>query len=633
MSRNTALVASLALFRSLYQSKKGDILSIVSLYILSAVKKVSPDKFTEEQIATWLDTYFNIVVPGAVIKQALIKNQDLYKWTKSGYELQKIANDVDVSSFEDEVNDSAAKCEKIIDSFYDYVSTNRGGKDITETEKGKLRESFLSYVMDKDNTDVNSPTTKVIAQYIIENESNDQFIELINNIREGLIIYEGMKYEDACNEHSWKKDTVLFLDVQYLFSAFGFNSNYCKSCFDEFYRLVELINSSIPVRPGGKKRITLSYFQETKDVIDKFFTKAQRIKNGSDSYSPESEAMTKIVNQCEDDSAVLLLKAKFYEFLRTKHIEICQDHPDLLDNKDYLFETDLLEKKIEKEFLKEDVDDAKKLIPIADYVNIFRQGKTTKKWEDCGYFFVSDSNISTQLSSMLRANDEQAATPVFLKMDWFTQKMWLVTNQPIVNDNSVTFNVLYRAKLLVSILCQDSVTKAYKQLQEKDEKDSTLKAFYQELRASDYSVDSTNADNVRQRLELASGDALQIFLDAKKRAEEKDVLQQKQINELTKQIHSRDIDDEVNEIFQRKYGLWLDHYRPVSFFVAAILILVMFLLFANKMLVCGFIIGAIALLVAISSFLNITKRFISQKREQIVKNIRKECKTNQQSTI
>ena len=615
---NKELVASLALFKTLYKSKKGNVLSIIALYMVSLMRKYKDKElFQDKELKDLLQENYRINIPAAVIQKTCTDNQTIFRWTRKGYALQRNIQDAEVDAFEKDIEDSCEKCEKLIADFLAYVAGERKCNVEDLEDKKVLKDAFLDYIKDKDNLDIECPTCKLISQYIIEHDDDTDFLALIDSIREGLIIYDGMRYTDPSNERTWKTETTFVLDVQYLFSSFDFNSSFHKDCFDDFYQLVKFINDGVPYKAGRNKRISLCYFPETRTTIEKFFCAAEKIKLGEIRLELDNEAMAKIVNQCEDDYGVKLLKHKFWDSLKSKGITEC-DAPDLIQNKDYLFETDNLNKLVEDEFPSDEREQARDLFRFADYINILRKGKTVSKWEDCGYVFLSDSNIAKKVSKFLKRNDGQAHTPVFQKMEWFTQKLWFASKQPVIDDKMLSsFSVLNRAKNIVSSLCRESVAKAYKEYLSENCSNNVLEDFYHELRSEDYSFESVNKATVRKKISLSENDAMQMFLDAKKRQEDEKKEREEKINTLKNQLDSERADNTTKSAFDKKYGLWFNHYLGVTVFVGAIFVLIAALVMSFRLYSLGVILLVLSCIIIVSNWIPFIVNFRNNYRQKL----------------
>lgn len=615
---NRELVASLALFKTLYKSKKGNVLSIIALYIVSLMRKYKEKGlFQDKELKDLLQENYQINIPSAVIQKTCTDNQTIFRWTSKGYTLQNNFQVAEVDDFEKDIEDSSEKCEKLIADFHTYVAKERKCSVDDLEDKKILKDAFLDYIKDKDVLDIESPTCKLISQYIIEHDDDIEFIGLLDSIREGLVIYDGMRYADPSNERIWKTETTFILDVQYLFSSFGFNSSYHKGCFDDFYQLVKFINDGVPYKAGRNKRISLRYFPETKTAIENFFRAAEKIKLGEFRLELDNEAMAKIVNKCNDEYDVKLLKHKFWDSIKSKGITEC-DAPDIFQNKDYLFETEDLDKLVNDEFPIDEREQARDLFRFADYINILRKGKTVPKWEDCGYVFLSDCNLTNKVSRFLKRNDRQAITPVFQKMEWFTQKLWFASKQPVVDDKNLSsFSVLNRAKNIVSSLCKESVAKAYKEYLSENCSNGVLEEFYQELRNEDYSFESVNKTSVRKKICLSEHDAMQVFLDAKKRQEEEKRLREEKISHLLSQLEMERADNTTKSVFEKKYGLWFDHYLEVTIFVGAIFVLIAALVISFKFNLLGVILLVLSSIIIASNWIPFVTSFRNNYRQKL----------------
>lgn len=621
---NKELVASLALFKTLYKSKKGNVLSIIALYIVSILRKhKEKDTFMDSDIKNYLKGAYNIDIPAAVIQKTCIENQVIFRMSKKGCSLQRNFQDAEVDMFESDIEASSQKCDNLISAFYSFVATERKCTVQELEDKIQLKRAFLNYVKDQDNYDIESPTCKLISQYVIEND-DEETTNLLDDIREGLIIYDGMRYADPSNERTWKCETTFVLDVQYLFSSFGLNSSYHKECFEDFYNLVKFINDGVPYKAGRNQRITLCYFPETTLLVNKFFKAAERIKLGEERLDPGNEAMTKIVGQCSDEYSVKLLKHKFIEHLKLMGINECNT-PDLIDGKQFLFETGDLNKLVDKEFEEDERDQARDLFKFADYINIWRRGKTSNKWEDCGYVFLSDSSLTNKVSKFLKRNDNQAITPVFQRMEWFTQKLWFASRRPLIGDKSIaSFSVINRAKNIVSSLCKESVTKAYKEYKSCNASNIVLEEFYNEIRSEDYSFENVNKSNVRGKISISQQDALLVFLDAKKRREENDRLQREKIAALEAEISKMKQEREVEARFNSRYGWWFNNITILSIIVGVIMFMASGLFIIVDLYSIAVLLNAFACLLVCSNWLPIVKSFKNKKKEMLLDKIRKE---------
>ena len=343
---NNDLNSALALFQSLFKAQKGDIYTIVERFILVGVKSRGLMSFTKEDIVELLKDSFNIDLPFSVIQKCINTHQEVFKYTREKY--------VVINPMDEEIDKIISEMDEI-ELYKDSISKElicfveeKVNSELSEDEKQTVSRLFFDFVIDKDR--IESQEQKLlITQFIIQKEKDERFQRYLNSIKEGMVIYKGIRYSESPNDTSWENETDFFLDQEYLFSAFGMNGAFYEKCFYEFYGFVEEINNASYVR-GGRKRIRLFYFSETKNEIAAYFAQAVRIRRMQERYSYPKDAMDTILNNCKEDVDVERYKTKFYRRLKELKIEEYLEDIDLRKNQDYLLENDCFEKEKEKHF-------------------------------------------------------------------------------------------------------------------------------------------------------------------------------------------------------------------------------------------------------------------------------------------
>lgn len=489
---NSDFNAALALFQSLYRSHKGDIFTVIERFILAGVKSQHLSTVTVASVSELLQTQFHIDIPNSII-QHCIQNQDIFHYKKGEY-LVVAQSEEETDELLKELEEIDKQNENIISGLYEEIE-HRHLVTLTDGEKENIREVFFDFVKDRDK----EPEYKYfidINQYIVKHEKNSTFQKALDAIKEGMIIYHGIRYSETSNAATWKEDTVFFLDMEYLFNACGMNGTFYEECFYDFYNLVKEINDGSPVH-NGIPRIQLKYFTRTKENIDRFFNVAARIKSGEESLYKDNEAMKNILNNSPDEIGVLQNKAQFFKKLNDLGIKEYTKEINLDKNKDFIFDTSSLSLKIDAEFSGEEKEDIAEYLLFADYINILRGGKKSPRLEKCGFIFLSESNLSTRFSKFLRDNDTDARTFVICRMNLFTEDMWFKLRKGIVNQGSIaTLKVISKAKSIVSGLLSDSVTSNYKKIIEESKDPEEKKILYAELRGKRHTPENVTADSI-----------------------------------------------------------------------------------------------------------------------------------------
>ena len=203
-------------------------------------------------------------------------------------------------------------------------------------------------------------------------------------------------------------------------------------------------------------------------------------------------------------------------------------------------------------------------------------------------------------------------------MEWFTQKLWFASKQPVVDDKNLSsFSVLNRAKNIVSSLCKESVAKAYKEFLSKNCSDKVLEEFYQEMRNEDYSFESVNKTSVRKKIRLTENDAMQVFIDAKKRQEEEKRLREEKIGNLENQLEMERVDSITKSTFEEKYGLWFNHYMAVTLFVGVIFVLIAALVISFKFYLLGVTLLVLSSIIIASNWIPFVTSFRDKYRQKL----------------
>lgn len=512
---NTDLNSALALFQSLYKTQKGNIYTIIERFILVGVKSKGLLSFTNEEIVTLLKETFNIEIPFTIIKKCINYHQEVFKYSHDKYVVLK-PNNEEIDSIINEMKRIEGYKVTVIEELVRFLEEYKK-ITVTDNEKKRLSQTFFNFIVDKEQVNENEYRL-YITEFIIRKEKDENFQEFINSMKEGMIIYRGIRYSDSPNDSSWDYETDFFLDVEYLFSAFGLNGLFYEKCFMEFHSLVQEVNRASKMR-GGRNRIRLYYFPCTKDDVDRYFAQAARIRRMDERYTYPQVAMDKILSECSDEIKVGYYKAKFFQKLKELNIEEYKEEIDLAKNKNYLLESSDFDLAKNKYFAEDEIDEVNDYIQIADYINIMRQGKRSNSLEKCKCMFLSEGNLSNQLSRFIRDFYSEEKPLLITRMSAFTELLWFKLKKGVVKtDGDVTFSVVNKAKTIVSGLVHEQLKMQYDEVTNSGEDDETKKAYYADLRDKRYSPEKIDSNTVADDIAFI-GNAN--YLEEFKRSQEK----------------------------------------------------------------------------------------------------------------
>lgn len=469
-------------------------------FIFAVVDEEHLSTFTVERIDELLRNHFHIEIPSATIRSCLIRAKEKFKYTRG--EFVVIAKIEVLDSIRESFDTYSKTCEDVLSEIRSLIERQEM-VILTGSQIEELRAVVYDYIIDENNGIANYKYSPYILEYFVRNENDQNFCVSMNAAKEGLLIYKGLQYSSQTTGLTWKSPTTFYLDMEYLFWAFGFNDEYDKQYFMDFYNLIQEINEGTP-KHNGKPLIQIRYFNETKDEIDRYFYKASLIKQHKELPNLSSPAMCKICNECKDEIEVMKYKARFYTHLNRLGITVERKTIDITQHKDKLFETPELIDELEREFQGEDLEEAKNLIKIADYISILRNGHVqSTRLEDCKYVFLSNTNLTNKVSKILHSRDSNAKLFVFTRMGLFTDLMWYKAQKGLIsNQHMPSFDIIGRAKNIMSTLIHTKICDAYENLKkEKDSKDELI-AMYSSFRDFDYRPEAINSSNVDSNVDF-----------------------------------------------------------------------------------------------------------------------------------
>jgi len=285
------LLASVALFSELYNNESyTSVADILGEFIKGVV--ITENKWTinSTELTHLLEKVYEFKIPESVVRTTVRNRLKDIVTTVNGHYIfdNKIATGFEKIS---EEYNSILKIQKnIVEGLIKFIETKEI-EPISENERNLITENFNKYLLDNGVSDKYS---KLISAFVIKNQNNQIFTDNLNLIREGVILYQGIRYTADINElGKWNTELTIFLSTEHLFNSLGFNGILFQQIFDDFYKLVYEINLSNKNK-YGEKLIQLKYLDETKDEVNAFFQTAELIHKGTFALDPSKPAMKSI---------------------------------------------------------------------------------------------------------------------------------------------------------------------------------------------------------------------------------------------------------------------------------------------------------------------------------------------------
>lgn len=558
--QDSKLLASVVLFRELYDEDK-DIYDVIGALLKAAMTFEKKWAFNVTEAAQLLETTFGFNVPEAVVGTTLrnrLKNKENLLTLENGvYSLitDNLDNSLQLSSNLKKTQESQSR---IFQGLVSYV-VEHSPTPIEESEHEAIIHDFSSYLLDDDMSDKYSG---LISSYIIEKQNQPGFKDNLNAVREGFVLYNGMRYTSDLNDlGTWKTDLIIYLDTEHLFNAGGYNGELFKQLFDDFFELVRDINSS------GKKYIELKYFQESKEEIENFFYVAELIFERKITLDPSKSAMLFILEGSNSKSNILEKKALLYSELERKKIYL-EDKEDFYDEPQYVIEGPSIIEDLKDQATKNrrpfDEDKCNHLLKLFTKINVLRKGENSKSLEKIGHILMSGKSYTHYLAFNPLIKKEDRDIPLATDVDFLTNRFWFKLRKGLGNHKFLprSLDVVAKAQVVLSSQINHSVSEKYDALKKElsEGKITRVDAEYinHELRSKTTTPEEITPENIESKLAFLSHDDFETHIREKSklelRAEEGDIAKQR----------LADIERDKDQIKMRNLLFWAKFERTAS---------------------------------------------------------------------
>lgn len=513
-------VASWALLRKLYDNGSKDMYLIISDFIRYTIYKESMREFDLFTLTQRVNHVFSIKLIDAVVKRALKKlnlicENGIFKCNPFDYQ--------DMVSFTSAITETTAISNEMLNRLAKYVENEKGTVLNTE-ERENLMKAFNLFMLDKREK---SDYAEYIAKFIVVSSGDDVLKKQLNSIKEGIVLYSGLNYNASTDNASkrWGDDFTVFLDTEVLFHMAGFNGGTYKQLFDDFFGMINEINSD-SINKTGKKKIKLSFFEHTQTEIDNFFQKAEEIVKGTVSLIPSVTAMYAITKGCRSASDVADRKVAFETLMKTHGITIDDKLEGYYTSEDIRYniennETIEMFMKLLPKAHRKDIENS--LVSLS-HIFVLRKGKRETSFEKGKYILLTDNYITRQIAwddSIKQLSGNVLCTDLY----YFTDRLWCRLGKTFgLNSSPKAYDVISRAQIFLSSRINSTITEEYEELLAKYknkeiDKDHVL-AVLSELRSRVMNPEDIQTEsNVDAAMEAISGHSIEFYIQEKERKE------------------------------------------------------------------------------------------------------------------
>lgn len=499
MAKNytTSILASYVTYKEL--SNHGNYKSpyqILAEFIKYIVYEESLYAFSIGEIKSRIENEFEFYLPDAVLKSALRKIDFITCDTVGNYCVngEKIRVDEALKNYRNLAENTEIN---VVEQLVSFIETTKNYK-LNNKEKKELMKDFVSYLIDESN---GNKYQEEISAFIITKSDDRKITEYMNSVREGAILYTGLNY-NIDEIGSLKRDLTLYLDMEVLFDIYGYNGEVYQSL------ALDLIKLSKDSTMKDKK-VRLRYFEETKEEIDLFFTKAEDIVKRK-AVLKDNVAMKAITNGCQDVSDIIDRKADFYTKLQFVY-GIIQD-----DRDSYYYKSDAAAN-LEWTFKEDEKKDSEVqfAVKIISHINKLRNNQTFYEYTETGAIFITETRKVQEYSKKMvelisnEINSEKKIAGYAISMGMITNILWYKLSKGFGNnDFPQNINSVLKAKIVLSNLISQNISKKFdecKQAYQKGElNDQQLAARLLALREKAVKPEEITTDNLEDSLNFDS---------------------------------------------------------------------------------------------------------------------------------
>lgn len=455
---NISLLASAAIFRSLYDNNK-DIYDVISDFIRAYIILNAKWAFNSTECTSGVNETFGFNIPEAIIRSCL-RNR-----LKKNGELELSDGLFTITHRFDKSNDLQAKFSAASDEFEEIkkrLIEHVRKHAVVAIDNDKLLSCFKNYLVNKS---VPEEYAGYIAHFILKHENESDFKEKLNRIEEGLILRAGIQYSPDLNELGyWRSDLTIFLDTEHLFSATGLNGILYKQIFDDLNTLVHDVNYAKHKR--GK--ISFRYFPETKNEVDLFFSAAEKILETNSTIDPSKTAMINIVNGCISKSDIMEKKSKFESDLTRVKI-LVEDFDGYYEDPRFNVESAIgvvdLKEKYKRKFDETVFSD---ILKTFTKINYFRKGISKATVDSMSAIFLTEKWLIRSVAFSEEVYEGKGFVPYATNIEFLTEQLWFKLNKGFGESKTPhSFDVITKAKIVISSQFNSKISDEYSKLNRK----------------------------------------------------------------------------------------------------------------------------------------------------------------------
>ena len=467
---------------------------ILAEFIKFIIVEHKLSSFSTMQMEQLLKADFEFDVPYSVVKSSLKKIGGL---NKTGDDYTVISRQEVRKDFAEINREAEADGEELIKKMVEYVCANINiNKSILSAQ---LETDFITYILDR--SDVQElKYGDLISKFCLSADKDVDLRKKIDRIREGSVLYCGLCY-NIIETGSITSEIMLFLDTEVLFFLVGYDGALSQKIALDFFKQVQKANSK-------ERKVTLSYFREVRDEVDRYFLAAKNIVAGRGGVVT-SRAMKSIIEGCETESDVIDKQSDFYYKIEHSYgirMDANAESYYTIDNYQFnlesLYESNGEDTKVEEE---------KRFI---SHINVLRKGQEYDDYMKSKYVIITETRKLLELSESYK----QGHVGFALSISSITNILWMKLGAAFGQDAFPSnASIAVKARMALDKSIAANVNRTYLQIlsQFKEEELTEEQAVSRILGLQKKMVESENINesNVDDLIDF-SQEAMQRYEDA-----------------------------------------------------------------------------------------------------------------------
>lgn len=495
MENTYGALAAVAVVRELYEKGK-DMYDVLAGYIKIIIATERLSSFSCAEITSIINKNNAFKLSEAVVKTALKRlgigrDNGLYRVDIS---------QIDTGDVVELLEEQNKQSRLLLENLYSFIR-NETNTEISDELKTTIQNQLYSYLLSEETSDEYSV---LISQYIMKISIDDRYMAIINRIKEGALVYEGICYSPSLSElGKWTTELTICLEQEILFYIAGYNGNVHQELYQQLLDYIDEINT---VNKNRKRYIRLCYTQDVKDEIDGYFKAAEIAFFKGELIDPSRNAMLYILKDVKSKSDIQTKKVKFYNYLNDAGISLMDFDFFSEENKQYnMISEELYQYNIDHIKTERNEEYIKKCTDKINQIEILRKNKN-EGIENVKYILLTANGTILKCAHSGYAYN-QGEVPKATLLDSLLDRFWFKLNKGFGKGKAPkTINMVSRARLVLSMLTSNKVSKAYDEIREQYNKgeisERDVAGIIKELRQCSTIPDGISRESVNEDVQF-----------------------------------------------------------------------------------------------------------------------------------